>query len=170
MRRLLPLLAISIALTLAACSTTPPVPAAATADDLTKMICEDEVRQELKAALGVDTPQAPKASWSDPTFTCVYAYDTGTFTMTVRQFADRAATDAYFTARRDEQPQRRDLQGLGEAAYAAPDGSVSFRKDTKVMLVDVSGLPTTFGKPPIDRAKVALTIVATVLQCWVENG
>jgi hypothetical protein len=169
MRRLLPLLAISITVALAACSTASPAPAAA-ADDLTKMVCEDEVRQELKATLGVDTRQDPQASWADPTFTCVYTYDTGTVTMTVRQFADPTATEAYFTARRDEQPQRREVQGLGQAAFAAPDGSISFRKDTKVMLVDVSGLPPTFGKPPRDRAAVALNIVSAVLQCWVENG
>lgn len=180
MRRSLPLTLLLLALAASACTATEspnpnpsPQPAGAPSpqtgpDALTRMVCEDEVRLELKAALGVDTPQPPTATWAEPTFTCAYAYSDGKLTMTVREQPDKAATEQYFTAKRDAAAQRKDLPGLGEAAFALPDGSIYLRKDEKVMFVDVSGLPDQFGQPPVGRERVALAVVATVMHCWIE--
>ena len=43
------------------------------------------------------------------------------------------------------------------------------RKDTKVMLVDVTGLPATFGNPPAPRADAARLIMKAVLNCWTGD-
>lgn len=168
MRRILVLLA-AVAL-LTGCSTSTPPADPNGPDELTAMVCQDEVRQELAAALGTDTPQAPRAHWTKPTFTCRYVYENGGFTMTVTEYADQPATEAAFTTRRESATDPQDLPGVGDAAYATPDGSVFFRKDTKTMAIDVSGLPAQFGKPAIGRDAVALNIVATVLHCWKEQA
>jgi hypothetical protein len=34
------------------------------------------------------------------------------------------------------------------------------------MLVDVTGLPATFGDPPSSRGNTALLIMKAVLNCW----
>jgi hypothetical protein len=43
------------------------------------------------------------------------------------------------------------------------------RKDQKVMLVDVTGLPATFGSPPSSRADAARLIMKAVLGCWTGD-
>lgn len=177
MRRLLPL---ALVLALSACSATAPsapgpTPSSATGpatagagpDALTKMICEDEVHTELAGFLGVDTVEPPRPTWVPPVFTCVYAYADGRFTMTVWEQPDKAATEAYFKSKSDGGTV---LRGLGEAAATLPDGSVVLRKDTKVLLVDVSTLPKQFGQPPSDPAHAALTIAQVVMHCWIETA
>lgn len=162
MRRLLTLLAVA---TLAACSS--PAPASGP-DDLTRMVCEQEVSQEIATALGVDTQ--PQGSWNSPTYTCLYAYPDGQFTLTIRELPDDPAAMAYFSGQHDAAATRTELPGIGDQAFSVPDGSIYMLKDTKVMVVDVSKLPEKFGQPPVDHVRAALAIVSTVLHCWVENG
>ncbi len=52
-------------------------------------------------------------------------------------------------------------------AYTTNDGSIVLRRDTKVMLVDVTQLPGTFGNPPSPRGDAARLIMKAVLNCWV---
>jgi hypothetical protein len=85
--------------------------------------------------------------------------------MTVWEQPDKAATEAFFKSKSDGGTP---LRGLGEAAATLPDGSVVLRKDTKVLLVDVSGLPQRLGTPPVDPAHAALIIAQVVMHCWIE--
>jgi hypothetical protein len=59
--------------------------------------------------------------------------------------------------------------GLGAAAFTRTDGSAVVRKDRMVLVVDVSKLPATFGKPPRTRAGTALTVATTIMICWKEH-
>ncbi|WP_027342364.1 hypothetical protein [Hamadaea tsunoensis] len=164
MRRLLTVLA---AVALAACSSPAPAPPAGP-DALTRMVCEQEVREELAAALGVDAQ--PQGTWTPPTYTCVYAYPDGRFTLTIRELPDKAAATAYYEERRNAATARTELPGIGEAAFSVADGSIYLRKDAKVLYADVSALPDKFGNPPITKVRAALSIVTTVMHCWTENS
>jgi hypothetical protein len=61
------------------------------------------------------------------------------------------------------------LNGLGDAAFAGPDGSVVVRKDFKVLRIDVGKLPAQFGQPPRPRAEVATTAATIIMNCWTGN-
>ena len=61
---------------------------------------------------------------------------------------------------------KRDLQGLGQGAFQTTDGSIVVRKDWKVLLVDISGLPPQFGVPATSSGDVAVTVGDVILGCW----
>ncbi len=58
------------------------------------------------------------------------------------------------------------LNGLGQGAFRTSRGDVVVRKDWKVLLVDVSGLPSQFGVPPTSATDVAFTVADIILGCW----
>jgi hypothetical protein len=58
------------------------------------------------------------------------------------------------------------LDGIGEVAFYTRNRSIVARKDNKVLLVDVSGLPPEFGKPPGPPATVSRTIATVIMGCW----
>jgi hypothetical protein len=43
---------------------------------------------------------------------------------------------------------------------------VVVRKDWKVLLVNIAGLPAQFAVPPTNRADVAVTVADVILGCW----
>lgn len=51
-------------------------------------------------------------------------------------------------------------------APSASDGDVVVRKDWKVLLVDISGLPSQFGVPPTSSTDVGYTVADIILGCW----
>lgn len=61
------------------------------------------------------------------------------------------------------------LGNLGQGAFTTTDGSVVVRKDWKVLLVDISGLPARFGVPPTSAADVADTVADVILGCWAGD-
>jgi len=63
----------------------------------------------------------------------------------------------------------RDLPNLGQAAFQEPDGSVVVRKDWKVLVVDITGLPAQFGVPPTSSGDVAVTVADVILGCWAGD-
>jgi len=132
------------------------------------MICQEEVVEEIAGALGGAPVREPEGSWADHRYGCPYVWPDGTMTLAVQELADRPAAGEWFEARRAGGGVP--VDGLGEAAFARPDGSVVVRKDSTVLTVDVGGLPGTFGRPPRSRADVALTVATTVLTCWKEHG
>ena len=56
--------------------------------------------------------------------------------------------------------------GLGQGAFRTSGGDVVVRKDWKVLLVDVSALPSQFGVPSTSATDVAYTVADVVLGCW----
>jgi hypothetical protein len=60
----------------------------------------------------------------------------------------------------------RTLANLGQGAFQTTDGSVVVRKDWKVLLVNISGLPAQFAVPPTSPANVAVTVADVILGCW----
>jgi hypothetical protein len=64
---------------------------------------------------------------------------------------------------------RRHTAGLGQEAYAEPDGSLVVRKDFLVLRINTSGLPHHFGQPPLSRTEAARRIGADIMTCWTEH-
>ena len=90
-------------------------------------------------------------------------------TLSVKELSSWAETRAYFAATAVTSGRARDLPGLGQAAFQATDGSVVVRKDWKVLVVDIGGLPAQFGVPPTSSGDVAVTVADVILGCWAGD-
>jgi hypothetical protein len=131
-----------------------------------KMICEEEVKNDLTSLLGVK-PIAPLApTWKDHVYSCTYKYKGGQLTLSVKELADQGATDDYFASLATKLGKTENINGLGQGAFITKDDSAVVRKDYKVLLVDISGLPKRFGNPPDSRGNIALNVAATIMGCW----
>jgi hypothetical protein len=133
------------------------------------MICQPEATGEVAIALGVKTTTMPTATWADHVYSCRYAYSDGVMVLSVKELPNEAATTAYFTAARGSLPSSSAVRVLGLDGFAGPDGSLYVRKDFKVLHVDVSALPETFGAPSRKRADAAFTVAAVIMTCWTGN-
>ena len=89
--------------------------------------------------------------------------------MSVKELSSWAETDAYYDGLATQLGKTRTLQGLGQGAFQTTDGSVVVRKDWKVLLVDIKGLPAQFGVPPTSSADVAVTVGDVILGCWAGD-
>ena len=105
-------------------------------------------------------------TWVDSVYSCTYQYPDGSFTLSVKDLADHAATTAYFDSLGASLGHVRETIPLGDGAFATPNGSMVVRKDDKVMLVDVTHLPPALGKQKLAPADVAETVAVTILGCW----
>src|SRR2546423_875175 len=63
-----------------------------------KMICEEEVRDEIYGLVGVKVTQPLKGTWADHVYSCKYVYPNGSMTLSVKELADKSETDAYFAS------------------------------------------------------------------------
>ena len=149
-----------------------PTPAAAGAagpSAAARIVCADEAQEDISGALGTDTTEPVSPTWKDRLYSCRYVYRDGSMLLSVKDLPDTAATRAWFDGLKQAAPGATPLTGLGDAAFAEPDGTVVLRKDATVLTVDVSALPASFGKPVRPRASAAKTVATTVLICWREG-
>jgi len=130
-----------------------------------KMVCASEAQQELASSLGVTPTQVTTPTWVDHEYSCTYVYPNGSFTLSVKELDSAALTTGYFNALAALDGRQAGL-ALAAGAFVTPNGSVVARKDWKVLLVDVSHLPPSFGNPPQDQKDTAISIAATILSCW----
>jgi len=144
-----------------------PEPARATPSASAKMICAHETQTDIAAVLGVHTTQPVVPTWTNHLYSCRYTYHSAVMVLSVKELSGKTQTDGYFTslARRLGQAQRPLAISRG-AFFTTRNLSVVVRKDYKVLLVDVSGLPAHFGVPPYTRADVAIKVAATIMDCW----
>lgn len=134
-----------------------------------KMICKPEAEDEIAAALGVRTSRPPTPQWVDRLYSCRYTYPTGTMVVSVKELPDEATTNAYYSAAQNNVPGSTGVMILGQNGFTEPDGSVSVRKDFKVLRIDVSALPARFGRPAHSRSNVAFAVAAVILGCWTGS-
>jgi hypothetical protein len=144
----------------------PPQPAGKNPSASAKMVCAKEAQAELGSGLGVTPVQVTTPTWADHVYACEYVYATGALTLSVKELDSARQTTAYYEAFAARLGRRPGRLAVGQGAYITTDGSVVVRKDWKVMLVDVSRLPSPFGQPPQTPADTALTVAATILSCW----
>jgi hypothetical protein len=142
-------------------------PARAAPSATAKMICAHETQTELAAVLGVHTTQPVVPAWTDHLYSCRYAYHHGFMVLSVKELSSQAQTDGYFTSLAHRLGQAQRPQALDRGAFfTTRNHSVVVRKDYKVLLVNVSGLPARFGAPPSTRADIAIKVAATIMDCW----
>jgi hypothetical protein len=141
-------------------------PARATPSASAKMICAPETQTELAAILGVHTAQPVVPTWTGHLYSCKYIYHNAVMALSVKELSNKTETSAYFTSLAHRLGQTQRLWTLGQGGFTTKNLSVVVRKDYKVLLVDISGLPARFGTPPHSRRDIALGVAATIMDCW----
>jgi hypothetical protein len=141
-------------------------PAGATPSASSRMICAPEAQTELAVVLGVHTTQPVVPTWTNHTYSCKYTYHNAVIAVSVKELSSQAETDAYFTSLAHRLGQTQRLWTLGQGAFVTKNHSVVVRKDYKVLLVNISGLPAQFGVPPYSRGDIALSVAETIMGCW----
>ena len=141
-------------------------PARATPSAAAKMVCAHEAQNELAAVIGVRTTQPVVPTWTDHIYSCRYTYHKAVMVLSVKELSNKTETDGYFTSLKHRLGQAQDL---GESAFTTKNRSLVVRKDYKVLLVDISGLPGRFGDPLSSRGKIAIRVGATIMNCWTGD-
>jgi hypothetical protein len=131
-----------------------------------KMVCADEAQEDIAGVLALKTTAVTTPTWSDSLYSCTYQYPEGSFTLSVKELPDHAATTAYFDGVGMSMGRMHDDVPLGDGAFATPNGSMVVRKDNLVMVVDATHLPPALGKQKLAPADVAETVAVTILGCW----
>jgi hypothetical protein len=141
-----------------------PLPAGRNPSLIATMVCRPKSQREINEVLGV------KATVSDPTwvdhkYSCRYGYPNGAFTLSVKELSSWSQTFTYFHSL-GTMGKTQTLRNLGQGAFRTSAGDVVVRKDWKVLLVNISGLPPQFGRPPTGATDVAYTVADLILGCW----
>lgn len=172
--------AIVLAVTLAACgssspgasggttTTRAPLPAGVNPSSISKMVCAHEAQTEMADPLGV-TAVVTTPTWVDHLYSCRYTYPNGYFALSVKELSSWSETYSYFDTLGHTLGDTGAVKNLGQGAFTTTDGSIVVRKDWKVLLVDISGLPAQFGVPATSRDDVAYTIADVILGCWAGD-
>jgi hypothetical protein len=140
-----------------------------TPSDSAKMICAPEAQGEVGQTLGMTASHPATGAWTAPVYSCTYTFPAGEVVLSVRELTDAAQTTAYFTSVQKKAGTAIQVPDLGEAAFAAADGTVYVRKDFKVLQVDVTKLPAFVGQPPISRTAAAVRVAAVIMGCWTGD-
>lgn len=141
-------------------------PARATPSASAKLICAPETQNDLTAVLGVRTTQPVVPTWANHLYSCKYTYHKAVIALSVKELSSKTETDRYFTSLAHRLGQTQRFWTLGQGGFTTKNRSVVVRKDYKVLLVDISGLPAQFGKPPYNRGDIALSVAETIMACW----
>jgi len=146
-------------------TTRAPLPAGAEPSNISKMVCAKEAQQSVARTLGV-TAVVAEPTWVDHVYSCRFAYPNGSFALSVKELSSWAGTYAYFDSLGKKLGRTSTANGLGQGAFVTSNGSIVVRKDWKVLLVDISGLPPRFGVPPTTAADDAFTVADLIMGCW----
>jgi hypothetical protein len=130
------------------------------------MVCTRHTQKELVTVLGVTPGTVTRPTWHDHVYSCRYQYANGAFTLSVKELSSWPQTRSFFRGLGRQLGNTGSIHPLGQGAFSTTNGSVVVRKDFKVLLVDVSGLPGHFGVPPTTSADVAVSIADLILGCW----
>jgi hypothetical protein len=145
-----------------------PLPAGPYPSAVSKMVCSAKTQGELANVLVV-TAQVPTPSWVDHVYTCRFTYSDGVMVLSVKELSSWSDTIGYFRALSQNLGNIGPLTGLGQGAFTTGNGSVVARKDYKVLLIDISGLPAQFGVPATSSGDVADTVADVVMGCWAGD-
>jgi hypothetical protein len=131
-----------------------------------RKVCHSDAIHDISSALGVTPVTVTAPTWVQHLYSCQYRYHDGTLTLSVKELDDKAQTTAYFDELGHRLGDTGRLTGLGQGAFSTIDGSVVVRKDYKVLLVDIAGLPNHFGVPPSMSSDIAVTVADVIMGCW----
>ena len=131
-------------------------------------VCEDMVRGAVELAASAKLPTPQVGGWvgkGKTRYVCTYDLGDGRMTLTVQIVKDVGQAKTTYGKIKDhaEKPVR--LNGLGQAAYQAADGTIVARKDRFVLTIDPTALPAR-----VPKADVAFAAVVAVLSCWTGGS
>jgi hypothetical protein len=132
------------------------------------MVCQTKAAKEIGEVLG-ETAVVEDKTWRDDRYSCNYKFSTGTMVLSVKELSSWAETYAYFDMLGKSLHETTKVPNLGQGAFQVRNGSVVVRKDWKILVVDVTGLPSEFGEPPTSSADVAATVAFVILGCWAGD-
>jgi hypothetical protein len=182
-------LVVSAALTLAACGSSAKTSSSATstttANELSsplwekagpnpsqsaKMICQKEAATDIASAVGITQTRVTPPKWvrAQHTLSCTYVYPRGKVKLAVKEMSNEAETTAYFDKLKQQYGTIQELQGIGQDAFLLKNNDLLARKDYKVLLVDVTGLPADFAKG-MTRSNVATNYGVAIMTCWTGS-
>ncbi len=145
-----------------------PQPAGRNPSPIALMICRPKAQHEFKEVLGVRATVNAR-TWVNHRYSCRYGYPNGSFKLSVKELSSWRQTLDYFHALGTRLGDTETLGNLGQGAFRTSNGDIVVRKDWKVLLVDVSGLPHQFGAPPTSATDVAFTLADLILGCWAGD-
>jgi hypothetical protein len=125
-------------------------------------VCEPMVRDSVPSAVGAPVVGQPVSAVRGDTFSCSYAFESGSLDLSVRDLHTLRAAREYFRDLRGREGVGDALSGLAAGGFTKPDGSVVAMKDAMILTVDVTQLPPT----RVDKANVGIEVASTVLGCW----
>jgi hypothetical protein len=146
----------------------PPQPAGSHPSEIAKEPCQGDAQHELATVLGVKGAVGPP-TWVGHRYTCAYVYPDGKFVLSIQELSSWNQTFAYYRSLGHQLGRVRSLANLGQGAFQTTDGSVVVRKDWKVLLVNVAGLPAEFAVPPDSPKDIAVTVADVILGCWAGD-
>ncbi len=159
----------STASTARAVTSTVPLPPGKNPSEISKMVCAHKAESDVAQVLGEKALAITTPSWVRDLYSCKFLYTGGALRLSVKELSSWSQTVAYFHGLGNRLGVALPLSNLGQGAFQARDGDVVVRKDWKVLLVDITGLPAQFGKPPTPRGDVAVTVADLILGCWAGD-
>jgi hypothetical protein len=131
------------------------------------MVCSKEARAEIAATLLMKAKQVTMPKWArkDHLYSCAYVYPRGKIVLSVKELSNGTETTNYFESIKRKYGTVDNLNGVGQGAWVLKNGDVVVRKDYKVLLVDVTGIPERL-VPTMRRSDVAVSIGSVIMSCW----
>ena len=123
-----------------------PLPAGRHPSPIALMVCRPKAQREINEVLGVKAKVSDR-TWVDHKYSCRYGYPNGSFELSVKELSSWSQTFAYFHRLGAQLGDVQTLGNLGQGAFRTSGGDVVVRKDWKVLLVDISGLPPSSASP-----------------------
>jgi hypothetical protein len=124
-------------------------------------VCAPMVANGIIEFLGGPLPAPQHGAWAGHVYTCTYPLSGGQLVLTVTQLRNKAAAATAYSRLARAVTHRTRLNGLGNGAYQAPDGTLIAHKDQFVLDADPTGAP-----PGIRPADLAFAAVVAVMGCW----
>jgi hypothetical protein len=124
-------------------------------------ICEPMVRNAVEASLGAPLPAAQQGAWAGRTFTCVYPLTGGQLVLSVDDLRTKKKAQAAYRTLNRATPHPTRLNGLGNGAFQASDGTIVAFKDQFLLRVNPGAAPPTVGK-----SDLAFAALVAVMGCW----
>ena len=130
-----------------------------------KMICAAEAQKDLAKSLGITASTVTTPTWVDHVYSCRYVYTNASIGLSLKELDSAAQTTRYFDGL-GRQLGRTESLAMGEGAFLTNTGSMVVRKDWKVLHIDVSQVPATFGQNSLRHRETAISIAFAILGCW----
>jgi hypothetical protein len=132
-----------------------------------KMICEKEAQADIASSLGIKATRVTQPTWirAQHVYSCTYVYPNGNIVLSVKEMSSASETTAYYNSIVKQYGTIQPLTGLGQGAWVLKNDDVVVRKDYKVLLVNVAGIPKKF-QPLLTSSDVAINVAVSIMGCW----